>query len=238
MKNSYKDIGKAELDAQQALKDAQDRIQEIEKQKQQKVDEEKAALVEKRITLFNDAKELRDNALIAVKSGDFTRAESLKGFAEELEKQAREIIIEGEVVQTQEPENNPMFDEGMSLKKVMLLLSFIVTGLYFLTGYINHLVELGESSVSISLGAEWIHAIQTTQFWSVCWLVSFGMLALTNRPISRFMNPKDDPHFDLTTKLFTECTASFQIAISMLLLLSMVFSWCMIYLHSPVSNAG
>ena len=93
-------------------------------------------------------------------------------------------------------------------------------------------------SISISLGAEWIHAIQTTQFWSLCWLAAIGMLFLTFRSISRFINPKHDPEFDLTTKLFTECTAQFQIAISLGLLLSMVFSWCLIYLHSPVANAG
>ncbi|PWK27015.1 hypothetical protein LV89_01827 [Arcicella aurantiaca] len=227
-----------EAEAKAQIEQQQQRLKELADlkaaAKQKKIDQQ----IEERNDLFDNAKRFRAEAMTEVGKGNIDSAKILREFADDAEKQAKEMFIEGDLPKIVEESQSEVFGEGMSLKKVMLLLTCVLTALYFLTGYINHLVELGEKSISISLGAEWIHAIQTTQFWSLCWLVSIGMLRLNFRSISRFVNPKDDPHFDLTTKLFTECTPQFQITVSLGLLLSMVFSWCLIYLHSPVANAG
>jgi len=207
--------------------------QQREAAKQSQIDEQ----IEARNQFFASAKKLRSDAMVEVQKGNLDHAKTLRDFADDSEKQAREMFIEGDLTPISETQN-PIFGEGINLTKVSLLLTGFISIFYFLTGYINYIVELGEKSISISIGAEWIHAIQTTQFWSLCWLVSIGMLFLMFRSISRFMNPKDDPNFDFTTKLFTECTSAFQIAISLGLLLSFVLSWCLIYLHNPVANAG
>ena len=236
MKNTNFESEEAEAKAK--IEEQQQRLKELAdlkaSAKQQKIDEQ----IQERNDLFDNAKKFRAEAMNEVGKGNLDRAKILRDFADDAERQAKEMFIEGDLPPVVEESKSEVFGEGMSLKKVMLLLTALISGLYFLTGYINHLVELGEKSISISLGAEWIHAIQTTQFWSLCWLAAIGMLFLTFRSISRFINPKHDPEFDLTTKLFTECTPQFQIAISLGLLLSMVFSWCLIYLHSPVANAG
>jgi hypothetical protein len=240
MKNTYKDIDKAEFEANQALEEAKNRLKEIEDQKVRDAQEKLAEKRNQKKQFFADAQKLRDDAIIAIKDGDYAKAESLKGFAEEMEQKARAIVIEGEEEKAVTVENEtPHFTgEGISLNKAFLVLGTVITILYFISGYVNHFVRLGTKSISISIGAEWVHAMQTTQFWALCWLVSFAMLYLTFRSISRFINPKTDPNFDLTTKLFTECTPSFQIVISIVLLLSLVLSWCLVYLHNPVSNAG
>lgn len=238
MKNEFKDFSKAEEDALEGLKKAQDLIAEV---KQRKDEQRKGEIEEKREerkVLFDDARKLIEEATAEAKKGNLDRAMALREFAADSKKQAEEIVIEGEQrVETELPENQ-LFGQGMPLTKVFLLLSVLSVILYFFCSYINHVVELGEKNISISIGAEWIHTIQTTEFWALCWMMSFGMMGLGAKSISRFINPKEHPEFDLTSKLFTECTPYQQIAISLGLLLSFVLSWCLIYLHNPVSNAG
>ena len=238
MKNEFKDLAKAEEDALEGLKKAQDLIAEV---KQRKDEQRKGEIEEKREerkVLFDDARKLIEEATAEAKKGNLDRAMALREFAADSKKQAEEIVIEGEQrVELELPENK-LFGQGMPLTKVFLLLSILSVILYFFCSYINHVVELGEKNISISIGAEWIHTIQTTEFWTLCWMMCFGMMYLVFRSISRFINPKEHPEFDLTSKLFTECTPYQQIAISLGLLLSFVLSWCLIYLHNPVSNAG
>lgn len=238
MENTYKDIDLEEQKANQEFEAIRQRLSAIAAQKDKAKEDSINAQKQERLDLLENAKKFRNEANEAAKTNDFARALQLRGFAEDSEKQAREMIIEGEKIEDLNTETLPIFGIGMSLKKVMVLLLAIVTALYFACGYINHLVELGEKSISISIGAEWIHAIQTTQFWALAWLLCFGMLSLTFRAISKFMNPKNDPDFDFTTKLFTECSSQFQIIVSLVLLLSMLFSWCLVYLHKAVANAG
>lgn len=226
-------------EAEAILKETQDTLLKIEQEELNDKVQQKQSLIEERNLLIDNAKRMKTEAIEKANEGKMEEAINLRKFAEDSEKQAREMVIEGEEpLAEQVPENIEQFGEGMSLRSVLTLLILISSCLYFLTGYINHVVQLGERDISISIGAEWIHAIQTTQFWSLCWFVSFGMLFVVFRSISKFINPKTYPELDLTTKLFTECSAAFQIGISILLLLSMVFSWALIYLHSPVSNAG
>lgn len=238
MKNEFKDLAKAEEDALEGLKKAQQHIAEVKQQKDQQQKAEIQAKKDQRNKLIEDSKKLLDEAAQEAKIGNLDRAMALREFAADSKRQSEEIVIEGEQrIEAELPENK-LFGQGMRLSKVFSLLSILSVILYFLCGYINHLVELGEKSISLSIGAEWIHTIQTTEFWALCWMFSFGMMYLVFRSVSQFINPKEHPEFDLTTKLFTECTPYQQIAISLGLLLSFVLSWCLIYLHNPVSNAG
>ena len=237
MKNTFQDLAKAEEDALEGLKKAQQHIAEVKQQKEQQQKAEIQAKKDQRNKLIEDSRKLLDEAAQEAKSGNLDRAMALREFAADSKRQSEEIVIEGEQRNEETPENS-LFGQGMPLGNVLTVLGGICVVLYLLCGYINHLVELGEKSISISVGAEWIHAIQTTEFWALCWMMSFGMMYLVFRSISQFINPKKHPEHDLTTKLFTECTPYQQIAISLGLLLSFVLSWCLIYLHNPVSNAG
>lgn len=234
MQNVFKD---EEDRAFKALAEAQQKIEELKRKKENEESQAKLNLISERNDLLTVAKTFRDESIEAAKIGDFTKASNLKEFAEDAEKQAREIVIEGEVI-AEPDESHPKFGEGMGLGKILLILSAIIGGLFQIADYVNYRVQLSEKSISLSLGAEWIHAINTTMFWALCWFFAFGMMYVCFRSISKFINPKEHPEFDLTTKLFNECTPSFQILVSLLLLLSMLFSWVLIFLHNPVSNAG
>lgn len=238
MKNTFKDLNQAELDANEALKKAQQHIAEVKQQMDEQQKAEIQAKKDERHKLMDDSRKLLDEAAHEAKSGNLDRAMALREFAADSKRQADEIVIEGEQRIENEVPEDKLFGQGMRLNKIFLLLSILSVILYFLCGYINHTVELGEKNISISIGAEWIHAIQTTEFWALSWMFSFGMMYLIFKSISRFINPKEHPEHDLTTKLFTECTPYQQVAISLGLLLSFVLSWCLIYLHNPVSNAG
>ncbi len=238
MKNTFQDLNKAELEANEALKKAQQHIAEVKQQKEEQQQAEIQAKKDERNKLMEDSRKLLDEAAQEAKNGNLDRAMALREFAADSRRQADDIFIEGEQRIESEVVEDKLFGQGMRLSKIVLLLSGLSLILYLLCGYINHAVELGEKNISISIGAEWIHTIQTTEFWAMCWMFSFGMMYLAFRSISRFINPKEHPEHDLITKLFTECTPYQQVAISLGLLLSFVLSWCLIYLHNPVSNAG
>lgn len=223
--------------AQAQLQQAQEALDNIKNAREQAIKEQKQAKIDERETLLANARKFRADSIAEAQLRNLDKAQELRGFAEDCEKAAKEIFIEGEVNVAEEQEEKPVFQEGMRLPKVLLILSAMTFVLHLLSGYINHLVQDSVKNISISIGAEWVHALQTTQFWTLDWFLAFVMMYFLFRSMSRFINPKIHPEFDLTTKLFTECTPQFQIIVSLLLLLSMVFSWVMIFLHSPVSNS-
>lgn len=234
--NIQKDTQKARKevsDRMSALKAELDEINQLEQEQKQ------AAINQRKIErgkLLNDAKKFRDDALVKAQKGDLESAKDLRQFADDAEGKAREIVIDGEAPIDVVDEKS-QFGEGMSLTKILLLLALITLALTFFSGWINFEVQKSVKNISISLGAEWVHAIQNTQFWSLCWFFAFAMMYVVFRSVSRFINPRKHLEFDLTTKLFTECSVQYQISVSLLLLLSMVFSWVLMYLHNPVANS-
>lgn len=242
-KNLFKDndTEAAKKTALEKLQQAKAEIQQIEAYENEKRQDEIDAQKAEKAKLLVDAQRFRDDALNKAQNGDLTGAKDLRQFAFDAEKKASEILIEGEIQLEKETEKNPLFGQGVSLKKILVFLSSFVIFLGIVSGYVNHTVKYDLNdvkSLSISIGAEWVHAMLTTQYWSMAWLLGFMMLYLLFRTMSRFINPKEHPEFDLTTKLFNECSAYQQILVSLYLLLSMVLSWVLMYLHSPVANRG
>ena len=235
--NISQNLDQEAQDALAQIEKAQGVLAAVKAEKEQVKEKQKKELLAKRQKLTEDAQRFRSEALQAAQAQNYEKANDLRGYAESAEKAAKEIVIEGENQIDEIQEVAQDFQKGMSLSKIMFSLLSMMTVLYFISSYVNHVVQNSAKNISISIGAEWVHAMQTTQFWALAWLCGFGLLTMLFLPIGHFLNPRKNPEFDFTTKLFTECSTEFQIKVTLWLLLSLVFSWIMVFMHSPISNS-
>lgn len=191
----------------------------------------------KRQELLMDAKGFREMAHDETKLGNVEKARHYQNFAEDAEKQAAAILLDGESPQTPEASFTPSehFGKGSDTRKTLiwrfLLVIAVVAGLFFCSQEIQ---ALGDQ-ISISVGAELVHFGMTVIEWWMMWFVIDSFLLSNYRAIYDFLNTHDFPQFDFISRCLDGHAPE---VFALLLLFLKAFTFVLMFLHSPVTNAG
>lgn len=217
------------------MKSALELKNEYEKALQQEETQNKLRI--KREELLIDAKGFREMAREETKLGNVEKAKHYQNFADDTEKQAHEILLDGESPKANEEKFTPSehFGKGADAKKTIvwrfIFTIALVIGLFFLSELIQ---SLGDQ-ISISVGSELIHFFITVIEWWTMWFVVDSFLLLNYRAIYDFLNTHKYPQFDFVSRCLDGHSPE---AFALFMLFLKAFTFVLMFLHSPVTNAG
>ncbi len=200
-------------------------------------EEQQRQLKVKRDELTHDANGFREMARDEARLGNVDKARFYETLAQESQTEADKIILDGEQqkqpVDTFTPSEH--FGKGSDTRKSLvwrfLLVVIIIASLFFCSQEIQ---ALGDQ-ISISVGAELVHFGITVIEWWLMWFVIDSFLLLNYRAIYDFLNTHEYPQFDFVSRCLDGNAPE---VFTLLLLFLKGFSFALLFLHSPVTNAG
>jgi len=210
--------------------------QEIEETKRQANHE----LATKRSGLFERAKQLKEMSIREALNGELVESKIYADLAKQVDLEACEIILEGEVKQmplADEPSFIPSehFGKGDKWTLFPFWKGLGVVLSIFSLSYGSHLVQGLGDQISIAFWSELQHFSITTLHWCLMWFVIDVFLFRKYRAFFDYMNTHEYPQFDFTTKC-VDGNSPEKYTFYLLCLKALTF--VLMYLHSPITNAG
>lgn len=240
-KNLDKNININELKAQAEKKrqDAELELQRVEQLQQEQKEAEKQQKIDERQALLDNVATFMAQSRQEALAGNLTKAETLKGFAEDAKKLANEIQIDGEELEDEVVElpTEPFFGKGYSVARRWILTTLFTLALFAISSYLNHLVKLEGTDISMAVRSAWIDFIIKLNHWSIMWLIVDVSLLINWSVVYRFRNNHEAPEHNLISKWFLNCSDEFQVKQALYLVYAKAFSFAIMYLASPITNS-
>jgi hypothetical protein len=208
------------------------------KEERELIEKAQQVLLEQRNELFKRAKQLKEMSVREALSGELGESKAYSELAKDVEKQALEIVLEGEQQPEIEEEKfipSEHFGKGDKWLFFPLLKSLgVIVGIMVL-GYGSHLVQELGTQISIAFWSEVEHFCTTALFWSLMWHVIDIFIFRKYRAVYDFMNTHEYPQFDFISRCL-DGNSPEKYAFYLLCLKALTF--VLMYLHSPITNAG
>jgi hypothetical protein len=197
-------------------------------------------LSEKRSALFDRAKQLKEMSIREALNGELVESKIYADLARGVELEACEIVLEGEV------KHEPLIEESNFVpsehfgkgdrwsffpfwKALGVIISIVSLS------YGSHLVQGLGDQISIAFWSELQHFSITTLHWCLMWFVIDVFLFRKYRAFYDYMNTHEYPQFDFITKC-VDGNSPEKYTFYLLCLKALTF--VLMYLHSPITNAG
>lgn len=231
-------IDHLQAQAKQRFQEAQEEVLRVEQLQKQLQQEALEAQLHERQALLDNAKDFLAKAQQEALQGNLSKAESLKAFAADAQKLASEMIIDGEsLADIPKATEEGFFGQGYTTARRWLLTGLFTLLLFALSSYLNHLVKLEGTDISLAIRTAWIDFILKLNHWSILWLVVDVSLLIHWSVVYRFRNNHQSPEHNLNTKWFLNTSDEFQVKQSLYLLYAKVFSFAIMYMASPITNS-
>lgn len=210
---------------------------ENEAKQAQRIEEQKI-LSDKRKELIQLSEKLRSKARENALSGNVSDSVHFEEMAKDAEKQAREILLDGEV-QNAEIESGGFvpsehFGKGSRwtffpfFRTISVILSILILG------YCSHVVQGMKTQISISFFSEMQHFAITVLCWSLMWYFIDLLMYKKYRAFYDYLNTSEYPTNDLVSKCLD---SKFSEIYVLSFYCFQALSFVLMYLHNPITNS-
>ncbi len=197
-------------------------------------------IANKRSELFERAKQLKEMSIREALNGELVESKIYADLAKGVELEACEIVLEGEVkhepiILEEKFIPSEHFGKGSTWQFFPVWRTLAVIVSVALLGYASHLVQESGTQISIAFWSEMEHFSITTLHWCLMWFVIDAFIFRKYRAVYDFMNTHEYPQFDFISRCL-DGNSPEKYAFYLLCLKALTF--VLMYLHSPITNAG
>lgn len=197
-------------------------------------------LATKRSELFERAKQLKEMSIREALNGELAESKIYAELAKGVELEACEIVLAGETKHEPLIEESKFipsehFGKGDTWTFFPFWKALGVIFSIFSLSYGSHLVQGLGDQISIAFWSELQHFSITTLNWCLMWFVIDVFLFRKYRAFYDYMNTHEYPQFDFITKC-VDGNSPEKYTFYLLCLKALTF--VLMYLHSPITNAG